>query len=74
MHRSPYTAARCVSRRSRPAPKMARTPLTPWCFQYMEWRHDEEAIRKLERLADLGSDSGWCRLCEKMAQEAGLVP
>jgi len=53
---------------------MARTPLTPWCFQYMEWRHDEEAIRKLERLADLGSDSGWCRLCEKMAQEAGLVP
>ena len=46
----------------------------PLSFQYMAWRQDEEAIRKLQGLADLGSDSGWCRLCEKMAHEAGLAP
>ena len=39
----------------------------------MEWRQSEEEVAKLERLAELGSDSGWCRLCEALSRDAGAV-
>jgi hypothetical protein len=42
--------------------------------EYVAWRSDPAEVAKLEALASLGSDSGWCRLCQLLQAETSQRP